>query len=258
MSEFRMSWVLRQILAVVRSSIGSLTAIALLHAAGFFCFRQGVGAVLPGTSVDWAVVFELRLEPSILGNAAMLLLWSAISVVFQVAVTFLVLRTLRGGALRPGPALVLGCRFFLPALGVVLVAGLGAGLAAILLIVPGIMLSLRWLVALQARVAEPLSLRAALRRSSDITNGARWSLAGLTVLYVAAGWSVETLARRVAEGLDLVAPPVLATALDCGFTAACNTLFSVGLAVCYARLRALYDAAPGRPVEAEALRFASP
>ena len=72
-------------------------------------------------------------------------------------------------------------RFF-PLLGASLLLGLGVGAASILLIIPGIMLAVRWAISSQVCVIEKLGPIASLKRSSQLTKGYRWPLFGLGIL----------------------------------------------------------------------------
>ena len=51
-----------------------------------------------------------------------------------------------------------------------------------LLIVPGIILAMRWAVAVPACVVENLGPISSLRRSAELTKGHRWKIFGMTVL----------------------------------------------------------------------------
>jgi hypothetical protein len=69
---------------------------------------------------------------------------------------------------------------------VAILSSLGAGLAAILLLVPGLMLAIRWSVAFPAQVIEDTGARASLGRSAVLTKGRRWSIFGLMLVYILA------------------------------------------------------------------------
>jgi uncharacterized membrane protein len=58
----------------------------------------------------------------------------------------------------------------------------------ILLIVPGIMLYIRWSVAAPALVEERIGVFDALGRSSDLTDGARWKIFGLELVALVGYW----------------------------------------------------------------------
>lgn len=79
-----------------------------------------------------------------------------------------------------------GFHMIVPALGVIITAGVLIGIGFMLFIVPGVILSLVLFVAVPAAIAEHLTVGDALRRSGQLTNGHRWSLLGyLVVLWIA-------------------------------------------------------------------------
>lgn len=82
-----------------------------------------------------------------------------------------------------GAAIGDGVRYFFPLFIVALLTSIGVLLGMILLIVPGIYLAVRWLVATPALVAEDIGPTAALGRSADLTEGRRWIVFALALLY---------------------------------------------------------------------------
>jgi hypothetical protein len=75
-----------------------------------------------------------------------------------------------------------GLKAALPLLGLGILSGLGIGLGLILLLVPGLILMTMWTVSGPAVVAERLGPIAAMRRSAELTSGARWKVFGLLLL----------------------------------------------------------------------------
>jgi hypothetical protein len=69
-----------------------------------------------------------------------------------------------------------------------LVSALGIGFAMVLLIVPGIMIYIRWSVAAPALVEERIGVLDALSRSSGLTDGVRWKIFGLLLIAVVGNW----------------------------------------------------------------------
>ncbi|HEY3382346.1 MAG TPA: hypothetical protein VGK32_11295 [Vicinamibacterales bacterium] len=72
-----------------------------------------------------------------------------------------------------------------------IVIGLGVALGLILLIVPGIILSLMWAVAIPVAVLEERSMLDAASRSADLTKGDRGRVAVIYVLFVVLVWIVS-------------------------------------------------------------------
>ncbi|MEC3911222.1 glycerophosphoryl diester phosphodiesterase membrane domain-containing protein [Sphingobium sp. CR2-8] len=68
------------------------------------------------------------------------------------------------------------------AFGFSLVSGLAMALGFVLLIVPGVLLFVRWAVGLPALLRENLGITEAMRRSSVLTQGNRWRILGLGLL----------------------------------------------------------------------------
>jgi hypothetical protein len=116
-----------------------------------------------------------------LNGAASALLVLVIHAMLLGSITFIAVNDFGGNKVPFGAAVAVGFRTLLPVLGINLVASVCAGLAAILLVVPGIIVLLRWLVAVPVRVVEGPG---ALARSAELTKGYRWSLFGLVVGYV--------------------------------------------------------------------------
>ncbi len=83
-----------------------------------------------------------------------------------------------------------GVKMFLPLLGLAIVASVGAGLASLLLIVPGVILSVMWSVAAPSVVVEKRGVFESLQRSRDLTRGYRWYVFGLMVIYVILSWII--------------------------------------------------------------------
>lgn len=89
-----------------------------------------------------------------------------------------------------GDAFNVGIQKFFPLLGLGFVAGAGIGLGYILLIVPGVILSVMWSVAAPTVVAEKRGVFESLQRSRDLTRGYRWHVFGLLVIYLILSWIV--------------------------------------------------------------------
>jgi uncharacterized membrane protein len=149
------------------------------------------------------------------------------------------------GSVSLGAALGAGVRFFFPLFIVALLTGIGVFLGALLLIVPGLYLATRWAVATPALVAEDLGPTAALGRSAELTEGRRWAVFGLLLLYLVLAWIVEVgftaLAGAATASADFVAPLDVFTLTISGVGAVVGALTSmvsaVGTAALYVELR---------------------
>jgi len=86
-----------------------------------------------------------------------------------------------GGRIRLMESLNVSLRQFWPLIGLAFASFL-TSLGFVLLIVPGLLLSTIWFVALPACIVERLGPTASLRRSLQLTEGHRWKVFGLMLL----------------------------------------------------------------------------
>lgn len=87
-------------------------------------------------------------------------------------------------------AFSVGINKFLPLLGTAIIATLGMTLGFVLLVVPGIILTVMWSVCSPAIVVEKRGVFASLQRSRELTKGYRWHVFGLLVIYVILSWII--------------------------------------------------------------------
>jgi hypothetical protein len=103
------------------------------------------------------------------------------------AITYGVYQQMRGDSPSIGACLKVGLSTLFPLVGLAIVQGFGILLGLVACVVPGIILAVRWSVAVPAKVEEGVSVSDALGRSTFLTEGFRWQvfsvLAILGVLY---------------------------------------------------------------------------
>jgi hypothetical protein len=89
-----------------------------------------------------------------------------------------------GGRASFNACLSTGLKHMVPLVVIALLMSLGIMLGMVLLIVPGIILSIMWIVALPARVVENTGITESFGRSRDLTRNNRWKIFGLFVIYI--------------------------------------------------------------------------
>jgi hypothetical protein len=182
--------------------------------------------------------------------ALTLITWPLMAL-FKAAVIHRVVADLNGRRSTIRECLSSGLPLVLPLMAINILYSLGAALGMILLIVPGFILAMTWIVAAPAEIIERTGVFAAFTRSGELTRGSRWSIFGLMFAYsLVVGivqqtiTSVMALARNtnhLTPGLSL--PSVLVLAV---FGAATSTLATTGVAAIYYELRSIREgAAPG-------------
>jgi hypothetical protein len=111
----------------------------------------------------------------------------------------------REGIIGPDARQRLGAYF-----GLSLLAGLGIVCGFVLLIIPGVILFIRWQLAFAILLAEDRTISAALSESWDMTEGQFWPLLGamlvllLVILLAAAAFVIPELAPAVPEEVSII------------------------------------------------------
>jgi len=160
----------------------------------------------------------------------------------QAVILYGAFQAMRGRRVIIGDAVRRGLSRFLSIVGVSILVSLGVFVGLILFIIPGIILALRWSVALPACVVENLGPIAAMRRSADLTKGHRWQIFGLFVLIIVVAMiAFGVIGALVGMGL-LAAPETLGRLVLLGIvtviiTAIVTAYFNVVAAMIYHDLR---------------------
>lgn len=167
------------------------------------------------------------------------------SVIMQGAVTHVVVADLQGRKTTAGEGLNAALRAFWVLLAVGIVAGLAMMLGLILLVVPGILIFLIWLVAGPVVVAEGVGVGRALQRSRDLTRDHRWWLLLLAVVYVVMSWIIGLIvgiAGAAATGLQVGGTLNFVTLVVGPLTQAISTLLWASIiAATYVELRTVKE-----------------
>jgi hypothetical protein len=127
----------------------------------------------------------------ITGGSGMLALLG-VAFIVNLATTYLLQGALIHGAILDfngqrasfGDCLSTGLKHTLPLIAIAILMGLGVMLGMLLLIIPGIILSIMWAVAIPARVVENTGITESLSRSSELTQNNRWKIFGLFIIYL--------------------------------------------------------------------------
>lgn len=140
-----------------------------------------------------------------------------------------------------GGSAMLALRLLLPIIGLTICVGFLAVAGFLLLIVPGIMVSCAFSVAVPALVEERAGVFASMSRSRDLTRGSRWQVFALLVIF----WIFSTVATALAgivTGVTLwgptAAPDPLVAGVSIGVANSLTGLIStVVIAALYVELR---------------------
>jgi hypothetical protein len=210
------------------------TSISIWARNLIFFSVLGLVANLPGLFIK-LYVFEQAsggTPPSLILNSLGSVSDVICGQILAAVITFGVFQQLRGRPVSFNACVSAGFARFLPVIGTSLIAGLMIGIAALALVIPGIIVMMMFWVAIPACVAENLGVSDSLGRSAGLTKGYRWQVLGivliLTVLSVALGAIVGFvfglgIAIAHTGSIGLVIALYLVTSLIAAFQAVCAT-----------------------------------
>jgi hypothetical protein len=203
-----------------------LLATALL--TGLPTFVNGIGQVLSKTNPAFGVVSLVGSITNIIGIA-----------VLQGALIYGSMQTLNGGSATLGDCLKVGGKTWLPLIGLFILMGLAMFLGLVLLVVPGILVILRWSVAAPVLVMEGRGIQASMGRSAALTEGRR---GGIFLLFLVL-WIVALVADAAMFGVAggfkglMTMPPVIVLVATPVLTTLSNLIWPVLTTALFQQLR---------------------
>jgi hypothetical protein len=163
---------------------------------------------LAATAISWAPrLYGAGLEiPDQIGLAglasvAVYLLPTPIAQVMMVHATA---QSMRNRPLRIGEIFAAALPRTLPVMLIALMVSVLAGLASLLLIVPGVMVITALFVADPACVVERLTADASLSRSGELTKGQRWRICGIFLIAMLLHWTIGIVLALLLERMSTV------------------------------------------------------
>ncbi len=89
-----------------------------------------------------------------------------------------------GGRASLSDSIATGIKHFLPLIAIAILMSLGLMVGMMLLVVPGVILAIMWVLAVPVQVVEKTGIRQAFARSRELTRGSRWKIFGLFIVYI--------------------------------------------------------------------------
>jgi hypothetical protein len=232
--------VIEQTFGVLGSSgatIWPLAAIFVLTPQVLMAFAQANAsqAALSGAEAASQTAFVLYF--------ILVVVASLVGLVFQTSVIFCVIEGLNGRPASLATCLLSGLKLAIPAFAIGILVGLGVGLGLLLLIVPGLMLLVRWSVAVPVRVAEGPGINSALSRSATLTRHNRWAIFGAYLILWVAFLVLTMVLVAVTALLPHNGDPASATRgapyilLSAALVTVLTTFSAAGTAIIYTELR---------------------
>ncbi len=201
---------------------------------------------LPGFGILYLQNFILAQRPDLLAWAplATTIFSMVMSYILQGALTRASVDDLSHKGVNLSAALGDGLRYLLPLFAVGLLATLGVFIGLIFLVIPGLILMVRWVVAGPAIVIEQDGPTHALGRSAELTEDHRWAIFGLLLLYLVFVYSLTFGYRLALSGASGILPDAggyVFAAVSAAVGALLSLVRTVGMASLYFELRRVKD-----------------
>ena len=187
-SEFTVAGVFRRTSDTIRRHAGILVALSFVLYAlpatllGLLARFGTLPGVLSTTAASG--------EPLTTSGTGILIGYGLVSVIVLIvgsllstaAVIWVSCQTLTGRPARFSDGVTRAFRVLPGTLAMTILMGLALLVAFLLLVVPGVMLMLRWIAAIPALVVERAGVLGSLGRSRDLTRGHRWAILGFLLV----------------------------------------------------------------------------
>jgi hypothetical protein len=161
------------------------------------------------------------------------LVFLVLSALLQSSLIRATIEDLNGKRPSTGDCIRTAVSVLLPAIGMGLLIGLGVGIGFMLIIVPGIILLLRWCVAVPVLVQERQGVLGSMGRSAALTKGNRWALLGLFIILIIAAIIIQWVAGIVVLAVGATVGLVLSALVQ----SVVSMVLSTATAVSYVELR---------------------
>lgn len=234
--KFQIGRVFNNTFAVISRNIGLCVGLAALF--------SGLPALVIRMLTQPQMDAMLHGDPSAMADPKLMFRNSSVSIVaglisfilallLQSALVRATIEDLNGKQPSFGDCIQIAIRYLLPTLGIGLLVGLGAGLASIALLVPGIILWLGWSVAVPVLIQERLGVFGSMSRSRVLTKGSRWALFGLFLILIIIAMVIQWVMLAAVVLLGGIIAEVAAALVQ----TVISMVLSVATAVSYVELR---------------------
>jgi hypothetical protein len=234
---FRIGKVFGDTFSVIGRNLGLWVGLAVLFSAlptlilQFLILQPMLGVALTDPNVAMT-------DPGMVAKTATVsmasgLVFLVLSALLQSSLIRATIEDLNGKRPSMGDCIGTAVSVLLPAIGLSLLIGIGVGIGFVLLIVPGIILLLRWCVAVPVLVQERQGVLGSMGRSAALTKGSRWALLGLFLILIVAAIVIQWVAGLIVLAVGATLGLVLSSLVQ----SVVSMVVSTASAVSYVELR---------------------
>jgi hypothetical protein len=207
-------------------------------------YRDQFSVLISTAVLLYALQFVINLVLSSAAGIALVLLFSALSILYQGMVVKLVQDIQDGRRDHSITQLLRSVEpVFWPLVGVSILFGLGVALGFALLIIPGLYLLVMWSVVAPVTVLERPGVFAAFGRSRELVRGNGWNVFGVIVIVFVIVLIISIAAGLAASGLGSVGRAFVQWAVNSAVAPAT----ALSASVIYFALRGAYAEQPATP-----------
>ncbi|WP_417612279.1 hypothetical protein [Parasphingorhabdus sp.] len=143
---------------------------------------NGLVEIVQGQPEALATAF---LSPTaVLGSVIGFFVMTFFSVVLQATLIVATINDLGNKPINLGDCVARAVRKFLPLIGLGILMSLGIGFGLLLLVVPGVILTLMWIIATPVMMAEDKGVIDSLKRSAELTSGSKGLIFLLLIIFI--------------------------------------------------------------------------
>jgi len=196
-----------------------------------------------------AYVFQSQPQLALWVSGAGIIVSITTTYILQGALTRAAVDDLSGRGVRIGAAVGDGFAYFFPLFVVALLVGIGTMLGALLLIIPAFLVAVRWAVSAPVVVMERKGPTGSMGRSAELSEGHRWAIFGLLLIYVIFAYAVQigvvlgvsAIGISITDRLALDTGGLIFSAVSAVSAAVVTLVSTVGTASLYFELRRVKD-----------------
>lgn len=155
-----------------------------------------------------------------------------LSIVLQAALIVASANDLAGKPVNFADCVNRALRKLLPLIGLGIVMTIGLGIGFVLLVIPGIILYLMWMIAVPVLMVEEKGVFESLGRSRELTSGSRWKLLGMIIVFI-----LFAIIVAIPFGIFALLSPTLGMVGSALASAVTSAVSSAGIAAIYLELR---------------------
>lgn len=161
-----------------------------------------------------------------------------LSIILQASLIVASANDLAGKPVNFGECVSRAISKLLPLIGLGIVVAIGISIGLVMLIVPGVILYLMWMVAVPALMVENLDVSGALSRSSALTKGSRLKLLGLIIVF-----AIFSMIIGIPIGIISMISPSLSVVSSALVSTVSAAVGAAGIAAVYIELRGTKEGA---------------